>query len=127
MKEKIEDFRQLEVWKKSHKITLRIYKITKNYPEDERYGLISQMRRAAVSVTANIVEGFKRRGKGEKKQFFNISQASANELLYFLILSKDLGYLKDVEDDSSDLESVSMMLSAMIRKLSKQQSQELWD
>jgi four helix bundle protein len=117
MKEKIKDFRQLDVWNKSHQLTLRVYKITKNYPSDERFGLISQMRRSAFSVPANIAEGFARRGKAEKRQFLRISQGSANELLYYLILSKDLGYLKDIGKETQELESISKMLSTMIKRL----------
>ena len=118
MAEKIKTFKQLEVWKKSHQVTLRIYKITNNLPQEEKYGLVNQMRRAAVSVPANIVEGFRRRSKKEKLQFHSISQASADELLYFPMLCKDLGYLKNIEQETRELESVIKMLSAMMRKIS---------
>ena len=64
--EKLEDFRQLKVWQKSHQLVLEIYKLTKEFPAEERFGLVSQMRRAAVSVAANIAEGFKKRGKRTK-------------------------------------------------------------
>lgn len=115
---KIRSLRDLEVWNKSHQLTLRIYEITKKFPSDERFGLVSQMRRAAFSVPANIAEGFARKSGKEKKQFLRIGQGSANELHYFLILSNDLGYLKNIEGESKQLESIMMMLSAMIRKLS---------
>lgn len=115
----IKDFRELKVWPKSHQLTLRIYKITAKFPPEERYGLMSQMRRAAVSIPANIAEGFRRRGKKDKTQFYRISQGSADELLYFLILGKDLGYINDIEEESDLIESVTKMLSGMIRGLDK--------
>ena len=118
--EKIRDFRQLEVWKKSHQLTLNIYKLTKNYPSEEKFGLTSQMRRSAFSVPANIAEGFTRQSKKEKKQFLVISQGSANELLYFLILSRALGYLDNIDEELQQLKSISMMLSVMIKKLSQE-------
>jgi four helix bundle protein len=90
--------------------------MTKTFPSDEKFGIISQMRRASTSVSANIVEGFRRRNKGEKRQFYNISLASADELLYFLILSKDLGYLRTNEEEIQMIDSVSRMLSAMIKR-----------
>lgn len=118
MGEKIKHFRQLEVWKKSHQAALDIYKITKTFPAEERFGLVSQTRRAAVSIPTNIVEGFRRRGMKDKIHFYNISQSSADEVLYLLILSKDLGYVNKTEEVSDLIESVVKMLSAMIKKMS---------
>ncbi len=109
---KIENFRDLEVWQKAHQLVLAVYRATKEFPENERYGLISQMRRAAVSIPANIAEGFKRQGKTEKVRFYNISEASLEELKYFFLLSKDLDYLP-AESSSKmmiEAESVSKML-----------------
>ncbi|MFH0857928.1 MAG: four helix bundle protein, partial [Candidatus Omnitrophota bacterium] len=80
---KIESFRDLNVWKKSHELTLEVYKITKNLPKDEKFGLVSQMRRASVSVPSKIAEGFKRRGIRDKICFYNISQSSLSELEYY--------------------------------------------
>jgi len=91
----IETFQDLIVWQKAHVLTISVYKLTATFPQDERFGLISQMRRAAVSVPANIAEGFKKRGKADKANFYNISQGSLAELQYYFILSKDLGYLAD--------------------------------
>jgi len=90
---KIQSFEDLTVWQKSHALALEIYKITKHFPSEEKFGLVSQMRRASVSVAANIAEGFKRRGKRDKINFYNISQGSLTELDYYLILVKDLKYL----------------------------------
>ena len=73
---KIESFEDLKVWQKSHELVLEIYKITKSFSEGEKFSLIPQMRRSAVSVAANIVEGFKRRGIKDKSNFYNIAQSS---------------------------------------------------
>ena len=88
-----EKFEDLIVWQKAHALVLRVYKLTKSYPKDELFGLTSQMRRAAVSVPANIAEGFSKKGKPDKARIFNIAQASLEELRYYFILSKDLGYV----------------------------------
>ncbi len=90
---KILHFRQLDVWKEAHKLVLMVYEVTKKYPSDERFGLVSQMRRAAVSIPANIAEGFKRVGLRDKARFYNISEGSLEEIKYFFILSKDLVHL----------------------------------
>jgi len=85
-------FRDLVVWQKAHQFVLAIYRLTKVFPADERFGLTSQIRRAAVSVAANIAEGFSKRGKSDKARFFNIAQGSLEEVHYYLILGNDLGY-----------------------------------
>ena len=87
---KVVHFRQLRAWETSHQLVLRVYQMTQDFPQSEQYGLVSQMRRAAVSVPANIAEGFKRRGIQEKIRFYNIAEDSLEEVKYFLILSKDL-------------------------------------
>ena len=85
-------FKDLIVWQKAHKFVLDVYNYTKAFPQDEIYGLTSQFRRAAVSIAANIAEGFKRTGKKEKLRFYNISQSSLEECRYYLILARDLNY-----------------------------------
>jgi four helix bundle protein len=100
---------------------LAVYRITQAFPPEERYGLVSQMRRAAVSVPANIAEGFKRRGKAEKIRFYNISEASLEEVKYYFILSSDLGYIADVEQLTADAEIVSRMLYRLIQKVGSRQ------
>jgi len=92
---RIVNFEDLQVWQKSHKLVLKVYEITKGFPEVEKYGLSSQMRRAAISIPANIAEGFKKRGKRDKINFYNISQGSLNELKYYMILANDLGYIEE--------------------------------
>jgi four helix bundle protein len=86
-------FEDLLVWQKTHEFVLEVYKITELYPKTEIYGLTSQFRRAAVSIAANISEGFKKKGKADKLRFYNIAQGSLEECRYYLILSKDLKYI----------------------------------
>ena len=85
-------FEDSAAWQKAHLFVLAVYKYTANFPKVETYGLTSQFRRAAVSIPANIAEGFRRRGTADKARFFNIAQASLEECRYYLILSNDLGY-----------------------------------
>lgn len=85
-------FRDLLAWQKAHQFVLGVYALTANFPRHETYGLASQMRRAAVSIPANIAEGFRRRGKADKGRFLNIAQASLDESHYYLILAQDLHY-----------------------------------
>jgi four helix bundle protein len=108
-------FEDLEVWQKSHQLTLRIYKLTANFPKHELYGLSSQMRRAAVSVPSNIAEGFKKRSKPDKARVLNIAQASLEEVRYYFILAHDLGYGTDARPPEVD--EVSRMLAAYIKPL----------
>ena len=85
-------FRDLLVWSKAHEFVLAVYPFTAGFPKQETYGLASQMRRAAVSVPANIAEGFRRRGKVGKARFMNLAEGSLEECRYYLILAQDLGY-----------------------------------
>ena len=86
-------FRDLIVWQKSHKFVLAVYKITRSdFPREEIYGLTSQFRRAAVSIAANIAEGFRKQSKPDKARMLNISEGSLEECRYYLILAKDLEY-----------------------------------
>jgi four helix bundle protein len=85
-------FTDLIVWQKAHKFVLAVYRFTVGFPKEEVYGLTSQIRRAAISIAANIVEGFKKTGSADKIRFLNISQGSLEECRYYLILAKDLGY-----------------------------------
>jgi len=91
--EKIKSFTQLDAWKEGHKLVVMIYEVTKNFPEEEVFGLISQIRRAVVSITSNIAEGFGRRSYKEKIQFYYTSQASVVEVQNQLLIARDVGYL----------------------------------
>ncbi len=104
-------FEDLVVWQKAHRFVLAVYRFTEGFPRHELFGLTSQIRRAAVSIPANIAEGFKKRSPAEKGRFFNISQASVEECRYYLILSRDLRYGK-ADDLRNDLEEVSKLLES---------------
>jgi len=104
-------FRDLVVWQKAHQFVLAVYAFTADFPKSETYGLSLQMRRAAVSIPANIAEGFRRRGKADKVRFLNTSEASLEESRYYLILSQDLGY-GETGKLLESLEEVSRLLNA---------------
>ena len=104
-------FRDLLVWRKAHEFVLAVYSFTAGFPKQETYGLSLQMRRAAVSVPANIAEGFRRRGPAEKARFMNIAEGSLEECRYFLILAEDLGYGETAKMHTA-LEEVSRMLTS---------------
>lgn len=92
-KPKIKSFTDLAAWQQAHKLAIRIYQVTKTFPKEEQFGLTSQIRRAAVSVTSNIAEGFSRASKAEKINFYTIAQGSITELQSQLLLARDIGYL----------------------------------
>jgi four helix bundle protein len=92
---KIKSFTDLDAWKEGHKVVLVVYKMTKQFPKDEMFGLVSQMRRCAVSITSNIAEGFSRQSYKEKVQFYAIAQGSVIELQNQLLIAKDVGYIAE--------------------------------
>ena len=102
-------FQDLIVWQKAHQFVLAAYRLSESFPKPEIYGLTSQLRRAAVSVPANIAEGFKKTGRADKARFMNIAQGSLEECRYYLILAADLGYGKTKELDSQ-LDEIGRML-----------------
>lgn len=95
-KGKIQSFTDLEAWKRGHALTLEIYRITKLFPKEELFGLTSQIRRSALSITSNIAEGFSRKSPKEKIQFYFIALGSTTELQNQLLLSRDIGYIDNV-------------------------------
>ena len=103
-------FTQLNVWQKAHQMALEVYRLTKKFPDDERFGLMAQMRKAAVSVPANIAEGYGRQKRQDKARFYNISQASTEEMKYYVILSRDLRYIGSGDALWKLLEEISRML-----------------
>ncbi|MBI4244813.1 MAG: four helix bundle protein [Planctomycetes bacterium] len=113
--DKITSFTQLDVWKLSHSLVIDIYKYTTEFPQEEKYGLVSQMRRCAVSVAANIAEGFKRIGRKDKAHFYNIAQASLEELHYYFILTLDLALMKEAKEPLNKIDSIAKMLTSLIR------------
>ena len=104
-------FQDLVVWQKAHRFVLEAYALAAMFPKHETYGLSLQMRRAAVSIPANIAEGFRRRSKPDKARFLNIAEGSVEECRYFLILARDLGY-RDTHKLTAMLEEVSRLLNA---------------
>jgi four helix bundle protein len=113
---KAKTFEDLLVWQKAHAYVLEIYRISKQFPKSEVFGLTVQMRRAAVSIPANIAEGFKKRTPREKIRVLNISQGSLEESRYYLILAEDLDYA-NIAVLLPKLEEVSRMLDAYIRAI----------
>jgi four helix bundle protein len=111
-------FRDLIVWQKAHAFVLEIYRLSESFPVTERYGITSQLRRAAVSIAANIVEGFRNRGPADKLRYFNIAQGSADECLYFLVLVHDLKFT-ETTPLQQQLEEVSRLLQAYMSAIEK--------
>ena len=89
------DFKELKVWQKSHELVLKIYSISNIFPNNEKYGLTSQIQRASISIASNIVEGFNRRSVKESLHFYNISRGSLEEVRYQLLIAKDLQYIDE--------------------------------
>ncbi len=96
-REKAKTFQDLIGWRKAHEFVLAVYRLTEAFPKHETYGLSAQMRRAAVSIAANIAEGFRKRGRADKVRFMNTAEGSIEESRYYLILAVDLGYGKSEE------------------------------
>lgn len=109
-------FQDLIVWQKGHQLVPDIYKMTQSFPKEELFGITSQIRRSAVSVCANIAEGFRRKGKADKIRFLNIAQGSLEETRYYLILIKDLNY-SDTQDHFNKLVEVSKLLDSYLKKI----------
>jgi four helix bundle protein len=115
---KIKLFTDLIVWKEGHKLAVLIYQTTRKFPKEEMYSLSDQMRRAAVSITSNIAEGFGRQGYKEKIQFYYIAHSSLTELENQLFIAKDVGYLKDddFEKIMTQTNNVHALLVGFIKK-----------
>ena len=109
-------FKDLVVWQKARQFVLATYSMTASFPRREIYCLTSQMRRAAISVAANIAEGFKKRGASDKIRFLNVAEGSLEECRYYLILVQDLGY-SSTEEMEAVREEVSKLLGAYARAI----------
>ena len=107
-------FQNIYAWQKAHEFTRLVYYITRHFPEDERFGLTSQFRRAAVSIGANIAEWYKKVSKADKLRFLNISEGSMAECMNYIILSNDLGYTNEEENRllSTSIEEAGRLLTA---------------
>jgi four helix bundle protein len=116
---KIESWRDLLVWQKAHAVTLSIYRLTKNFPSDERFRLTDQLCRAAASIPTNIAEGKGRGSTGEFRQFLIIARGSLEETRYLILLARDLTYLSSADYDQleSACTEISKMANALLRAL----------
>ncbi|OQA39040.1 MAG: hypothetical protein BWY51_00557 [Parcubacteria group bacterium ADurb.Bin316] len=116
--EKIKSFTDLICWQEGHKLVLDVYKITKLFPKEEMFGLVSQMRRCAVSITSNIAEGFSRYSYSDKARFYSISQGSVTELQNQLLIARDVGYLDNEKFNDIAKQSVLVhkLISGLIKK-----------
>ena len=112
-------FKDLIMWQKAHAFVLLVYKISEKFPKTEQFCLTSQLRRAAISIPANIAEGYRRKGKADKLRFYNIAQTSLEECRYYVVLSKDLNYINISEETelNLDLEDTSRGLTAYCNKM----------
>ena len=109
-------FQELVVWQKAHEFTLAVYRYSAGFPRSETYGLSAQFRRAAISIPANIAQGFRKRGRPDKVRFLNISQGSVEECRYYLILARDLEY-GETDSLMPLLEEVSRILDAYAKAI----------
>jgi four helix bundle protein len=116
-REPAKSFEDLIVWQKAHAFVLNIYKVSRAFPREETYGLTAQLRRAAVSVSANIAEGFKKRGRPDKARLMNVAEASLEEARYYLRLADDLGYLQDQGSLTPEALEVGRLLGSYTRTL----------
>ena len=115
----MQDYRKLIFWQKSHIFALNIYRVTSMFPREEIYSLVSQMRRAAISVPSNIAEGCGRNGSKEIRHFMAMAMGSANEVGYQLLLAKDLNYIPDEKYISlnNDVDEIQKMLASYIKRI----------
>jgi len=120
---KIKNFTDLNAYKEAHKLVLIIYKVTNKFPKEERYGLINQMRRATVSITSNIAEGFSRNTIKDKCQFYTLAQGSLTELQSQLLISRDLSYL--TKEDFNQIANQTVIVNKLINGLKRIKNQTL--
>ncbi len=113
------DFKQLKVWQKAHQLVLNVYRLTRGFPPDERFGLTAHLLRSAVSIPSNIAEGCGRQGDKELARFLSIAAGSASETEYQLLLAHDLGHLdpQTHQDFDTQINEVKRMLNAFIQRL----------
>ena len=110
-------FEDILAWQKAHQFVLNVYRVTQNFPDFERFGLGSQFQRAAVSIAANIADGFRKLSQADKLRFMNIAQGSLEECRYYCILSRDLGYVDNNTYDllSSNVNETSLLLNLYVK------------
>ena len=118
-------YRRLKVYERSYKAGLAVYELTKSYPEEERYGIVSQMRRASTSIPLNVAEGYAKRSSQEEfKRFLLMAAGSANEMSVLLEYSRDLGYIgsQKYEKAAKEYDEIGKMLSSLIKKVAEGKS-----
>ncbi len=115
----MQDFTNLKVWQKAHSFTVNLYKITKDFPLDEKFGLVNQIRRVSVSIESNISEGCGRNGDKEFSRFLDIAQGSAYEVKCQILIARDLGYLDNSKSQLliDKINEISKMINALNQKL----------
>lgn len=115
----MKDYRNLDVWKKAHEFTLSVYHVTIGFPAEEKFGLVSQLRRSASSIAANLAEGCGRNSDAELARFTEIAHGSASESEYHLLLARDLNFIPAVEYDplADEVKQIKRMLGGLIRRL----------
>lgn len=115
----MQDFRDLQVWQKAHQLTLRVYRVTKRFPQDERFGVVSQIRRACASICANLAEGCCRNSDRDFARFVDVAMGSASEVEYFILLANDLDHLTESEHATLDeqIREVKRMLTGLSQRL----------
>ena len=119
-------FEDLNVWKEAHGFVLDIYQITKKFPKEEIFGLVSQFRRASVSIPSNTAEGYRKKGINDKLRFYNIAISSADECKYYIILSRDLNYFSEEVFNAlyEKINLISKMLNSYCAGILKNQNKE---
>jgi four helix bundle protein len=122
MKNRIQKFYDLDAWERGHELVLAIYKITEDFPKNELYGVVSQLRRATSSITANIAEGFARFHFNDKIRFYYQARGSIAEVQNFLLLAKDLGYidLEECKKLGEKANEVAQLINGLIRSIESQ-------
>ena len=116
--QKIRSFTDLDAWKEGHKLVLMVYEATKKFPKEETFGLVSQTRRCAVSITSNVAEGFSRQSYKEKLQFYSIAQGSVTELQNQILIARDVGYIQggDFSSIAEQTVKVHKIINGLIKK-----------
>lgn len=119
-------FEDIIAWQKARVFIQHVYTVTKQFPDDEKFGMISQFRRTAVSIAANIAEGYKRLGKDDKLRFLNYSQGSLEECRCYIYLSCDFNYISSAEADNmiNEIEETGKLLNGYMFSISKKKSWE---
>ena len=114
-----QSFKEVYAWQKAHAFVLQVYKVCSDFPEFERFGLCSQFQRAAISIAANIAEGYRKDGMADKLRFLNIAQGSLEECRYYILLSYDLNYvnIETYNNMNESIEETSKLLNAYYRSI----------